>query len=40
MLQKKYTVADMITGYGRKQFVIITIYGGDVKGKNNRTRFW
>lgn len=34
-LEKKYTVADMITGYGVAQAVnhFYTIYGGDVKGK-------
>lgn len=34
-LEKKYTVADMITGYGVAQAVnhYYTIYGGDVKGK-------
>jgi hypothetical protein len=30
----KYTIADMITGFGvAEQFVISTLYGGDVKGK-------
>lgn len=34
-LDKKYTVADMITGYGVAQAVnhFYTIYGGDIKGK-------
>jgi glutamate dehydrogenase/leucine dehydrogenase len=31
---RKYTIADMITGYGVAEAVRhITIYGGDVKGK-------
>jgi hypothetical protein len=40
--KKKYTVADMITGYGVAEAVrnYYAIYGGDVKEKSNRTRFW
>ncbi|MBQ0741632.1 amino acid dehydrogenase, partial [Aquimarina celericrescens] len=34
-VNRKYTVADMITGYGVAEAVrhYYTIYGGDVKGK-------
>jgi hypothetical protein len=40
-VSRKYTIADMITGYGVAEAVRhYETYGGDVKGKSHCARFW